>query len=387
MGNPVRVQQICDEMREVCLSPYNDRLRAYKQEGGKIIGTLYSEVPEEIVYAAGMLPVRLRAVGSQGAELADARFTQINCSVVKHLYDSAAKGQFDFIDGLAAATACDHIRKLEENWADVLRPPFAHLICFPKRFGDELEVSHLAGEFRAFKDALERHFDVIISDDALRGAIETFNETRRLQMRLYELREMSPNPPITGAQAFAVNIAATCMPRESYNALLAELVDACEGVEGVTGYQARLVVYGGDIDSLPFIECLESEGGVVVTDSLGGFGRRSADMQVSTQGDLIENLARAYLQGRPSNPRLNGTRAARWEYLERVARRARADGYVTVHVPLCDYWSYERMMFDTEVEKKGLMALDLDTEYVFTNVGQTRTRVQAFVEQIAEGRR
>ena len=45
------------------------------------------------------------------------------------------------------------------------------------------------------------------------------------------------------------------------------------------------------------------------------------------------------------------------------------------------------MMFDTEVEKKGLMALDLDTEYVFTNVGQTRTRVQAFVEQIAEGRR
>ena len=44
-------------------------------------------------------------------------------------------------------------------------------------------------------------------------------------------------------------------------------------------------------------------------------------------------------------------------------------------------------MFDTEVERKGFACLDLDTEYIFTNAGQTRTRVQAFVETLTEGGR
>ena len=42
-------------------------------------------------------------------------------------------------------------------------------------------------------------------------------------------------------------------------------------------------------------------------------------------------------------------------------------------------------MFDVEVANKGFACLDLESEYIFTTPGQTRTRVQAFVEQITEG--
>lgn len=386
MGVMQRVQQICDEFERLCQIPFNDRLRDYKDAGGKIVGILYNQVAEELVLAAGLLPVRLRAVGSRGDELADARFTQVNCSEVRCLYDAAARGTFDFIDGLVATNACDHIRKLYENWADVLKPPYAHLVCFPKRKGDDLQVAHLAGELANFKSSLEEHFGVQITDEALRAAISLANEIRALQLKLDNLRAESANPPITGTQALAVHMAGTCMPRQDYKALLSELVDACEGVEGQPG-QKRLVVYGGEIDSLPFMEAIESQGAVVVADSLGGFGRRSEDMQVATDGDLLHNLAYAYLQGRPSEPRLHGTRAERWNYLEGIAAKAHADGFIQVHIPKCDLWSYERLMFDTEVERKGLACLDLDTEYIFTNAGQTRTRVQAFVETLTEGGR
>ena len=386
MGDTQRIQEICAEFREICATPYNERLRAYKEAGGKVIGTLYNQVPEELIYAAGFLPVRLRAVGSTGMEAADARFTQVNCSLIKHFYDSAAKGRFDFIDGLVATNGCDHIRKLWENWTAVLKPAYSYMICFPKRFGAELEVAHLAGEIAQFKASFEAHFGVEITDEALREAIELFNQTRTLQMRLYNLRKL-PNPPVTGAQALAVNMAATCMPRVEYNDLLAELLEACGDAPGITDYKARVVVYGGEIDSLDFMDAIESQGALVVSDSLGGFGRRSVDMQVATEGDLIANLAQAYLQGRPTEPRLHGTRADRWAYVEKVAEEAKADGYIQVHIPICDLWSYERVMFDTEVAKKNLNCLDLDTEYIFTAAGQTRTRVQAFVETLTEGGR
>jgi len=386
MGDTLRVQEICDEFREICSTPYNEKLRAYKEAGGKIIGTLYNQVPEELIYAAGFLPVRLRAVGSTGMEAADARFTQVNCSLIKHFYDSAAKGRFDFIDGLVATNGCDHIRKLWENWTAVLKPEFSHLICFPKRFGDDLQVTQLAKQIVEFKVTFEEHFGVEITDEALKAAIELFNQTRTLQMRLYNLRKL-PNPPVTGAQALAVNMAATCMPRVEYNEMLAELLEACGDVPGITDYKARVVVYGGEIDSIDFMEAIESQGALVVSDSLGGFGRRAADMQVETEGSLIFNLAKAYLQGRPTEPRLHGTRADRWAYVEKVAEEAKADGYIQVHIPICDLWSYERVMFDTEVAKKNLNCLDLDTEYIFTASGQTRTRVQAFVETLTEGGR
>ena len=383
-----RINEICDIFRANCDEMYNDSLKAYKEAGGQIIGTLYNQVPEELILAAGMLPVRLRAQKSTGVERAAARFTGVNCSLVKHFYDEAAKGGFDFIDGLVSTNACDHARKLEENWASELKPPFAYLICFPKRKGDDLQVAHLAQEIRYFKAAFEEHFGIQISDEDLKSAIETMNQIRALQMRLADLRASRKNPPITGTQALAVNMAGTCMPKAGYLELLAELVELCEALpadEGVSDYKARVVIYGGEVDTFALLEAIESQGALIVADSLGGFGRRSADMQVSTEGDLIENLAYAYLQGRPTEPRLHGTRADRWAYLEKVAEDAGADGYIHIHIPICDLWSYERLMWDVEVANKGFANLDLDTEYIFTTPGQTRTRVQAFVEQINEG--
>lgn len=405
MGGPSRVEEVCEVVRGLSMAPSNDWLDSYKQGGGRIIGTLYNQVPEEVVLAAGMLPVRLRAQGSTGTEASDARFTMVNCSLVKHFYDSAAKGRFGFIDGLAATNACDHIRKLWENWTDVLKPGYSHLICFPKRRGDELEAAHLAGEYRKFAASLEEAFGVRVTNESLKAAVEACNEKRALLMRLHALRGAEV-PPISGSQMLAVGIAATCTPPDRFVPLLKELVEACEASVAESaaagapagsaepacpgcakGRAARVVLYGGELDSVPFVEAVESQGALVVGDSLGGFGRRQADMQVATEGDPYENLARAYLQGRPAEPRLHGTRADRWAYLESVAEEVRADGYVQVHVPLCDLWSYERLMFDVEAANKGLRCLDLDTEYIFANAGQTRTRVQAFVETLTEGGR
>jgi benzoyl-CoA reductase subunit C len=381
-----RIGEICDEFESACSIPFNESLQAYKQGGGRIVGVLYDQVPEEIVMAAGALPVRLRAVGSTGTERSAARFTQVNCSFVHHMYDSAAKGRFDFIDGLVASNACDHVRKLFENWVSELKPGFSHMICFPKRKGDDLQVSHLADELRKLAQALEEGLGTEVSDDKLREAIESANARRKLQMRLYELR-CREVPPITGTQALAVNMAATCMPRDEYDVLLSELVSESEhatSIEDPQEYRARVILYGGELDSLDFLRAVESQGALVVGDSLGGFGRRSVDFQVPVDGDPIDVLAKYYLQVRPPEPRLHGTRVERWDYLESAACEAHADGIIQVHIPLCDLWSYERIMFDVEVENKGLHCLDLDTEYIFDNAGQTRTRVQAFVEQLED---
>ena len=57
-------------------NPYLERA---KKAGRKIVGVLYDEVPEEIISAAGAVPVLLRGTGSDGTELADPYFRELTC--------------------------------------------------------------------------------------------------------------------------------------------------------------------------------------------------------------------------------------------------------------------------------------------------------------------
>lgn len=365
--------------------PFNKAMQEWKKSGGKIIGCLYNQVPDEIVTAAGMMPYRIRAVGSRGDELADARFTQINCSLVRNYYDSAQRGRFDFIDGLIAANSCDHVRKLFENWRDAIGVPYSYFICFPKAQG-EPRTQALAKRINEFKQDFERHFGIVISEESLKAAIDLHNKIRSQQAELTSLRQAA-NPPMTGAEFMNIMIAGSCMPPALYSQKLKDVLDECKHREGITDYKIRVVLYGGEIDTSEFVEAIESQGALVVGDSLGSFGARSFSYQVSTNGDLMYNLANALLMERQPEPRIFDTQEQRWGYVKEIMNKNNADGVIQVHIPLCDLWSYERLMFDVIADRENIPCLALDTEYIFANAGQTKTRVQAFVETITEGGR
>jgi len=365
--------------------PESSAIVEYKTTGGKVIGCLYNQVPDELITAAGMLAYRPRAVGSQGDELAEVRFTQVNCSLVRNFYDSAKRGRFDFMDGLVVANSCDHVRKLYENWKDAIGLPYGYLICFPKRNGDA-QVDELAKRLKVFKRDFENHFSVEIDDASLRAAIELHNKIRLQQQELSELRAL-PEPKLTGSQFMNVMIAGTCMQRDKYSELLSDLIEECKEAPGISSGRARVIIYGGEIDEVGLLEAIESQGALIVGDSLGSFGTRAFDYQVSTEGDLLHNLAKALLQDRQGEPRIYGTREGRSERVKQIMEDCKAQGVIQVHIPICDLWSYERMMFDVFADNNSLPCLDLDTEYVFAAAGQTKTRVQAFVETLTEGGR
>lgn len=362
---------------------YSPALQGWKESGGRIVGLLYNYVPEEIVTAAGLLPYRLRAAGSASSALADARFMETNCGLVRHFYDSAARGEFSFLDGLVSTNSCDHERRLYDNWKAVLGLSYGHFLCFPKKAGAE-QAERFEGELVQFAESLEAAFGAEITEEKLRAAIGLHNETRRLQRALYELRKL-PNPPLSGAEMLSVMMAGTAMPHEEYNALLTQLLADCTDAEGHTGYPLRVFLYGGEIDSVPLLELIESQGALVVGDSLG-YGYRSAFADVGDTGDALADLARYMVADRPGEPRVFGTAQSRQDFVRGQMAAFGADAVILPHLPNCDYWGWEKFNFGLYAKANGIPLLDLSVEYVFADSGQMKTRVQAFVETLAEGR-
>jgi bcr-type benzoyl-CoA reductase subunit C len=360
----------------------NPALQRWKDRGGRVVGYFCSAVPEEILVAAGLLSFRMRATGSESTEESDAYFSNINCSFPRNCFNLALIGEFEFLDGVICLNSCDHVRRLYDNWKRYVPTEFVEIMSLPRKTGPE-QVGWYRDELAVLKEKVEKHFDVEISDEKLRDAIRLLNETRSLQRKLYELRKRD-RPPLTGADALAVMVAGTAMPREEYNDHLRSLLDELDGVEGADGYRARLMVVGGILDDPAWVKIVEDQGGLVVTDATC-FGTRIMWEQVDESiDDPLAALAQYYVADRPSCPRMYGEQESRSTFVRELYKEFNCDGIIGERLNFCDQWLVEHFMLDHDLKEESIPFLKLDREYVTSGAGQTRTRVQAFLETMGK---
>ena len=369
-----------EELTEATGQVLNAAVRKWTEQQGRIMGYICSAVPEEIFTAAGFLPFRLRATGSTGTELSDAHFSSINCSFVRHCFNMALLGEYDFLDGLVLVNSCDNVRRIYDHWTRQMKTPFVRIMSFPRKT-DQPQVDWYQQELANLRAGMQDHFDVDISDDRLWEAIGLHNETRRLQRELYDLRR-APEPAISGADTLAVMVAGTAMPKAAYNRLLRDLLGDLKEGEGISGYRARLMVLGSILDDPAYLRVIEDQGGLVVTDSTC-FGSRIMWKDVTEQpSDPLRALAQYYVADRHSCPRTFGDHERRAAFVRDMIRDFKVDGVIGERLAFCDQWGFAQYSIESDFKEDGIPYLSLEREYVLGGVGQLRTRVQAFLESL-----
>ena len=372
--------RVLQEFQEASKTLMNPALKKEKDKGAKIVGYFCSYGPAEIITAAGMIPFRIRAVGSTGTDLSDAYLSSINCSFCRNALNLGLAGEYAFLDGLIVLNNCDHVRRIYDNWRRKINTPFVQMMSLPKKITDP-SIQWYYDELKIVKKAIEDKFNVKITDAKLKEAIKLHNETRRLQRKLYELRKKE-NPPITGADTLAVMVAGTALPLKQYNPMLKELIDELSKGEGVGKAKARLLVIGGVIDDPEYIKVIESTGGLVVTDVLC-YGTKSFRAEIDEKmKDPIAALAKYYIADRPSCPRMFGDQPRRSQLVKDLVKEFKVDGVIGERLVFCDIWAGEIYMLDDDLKEAGIPLLKLDREYIMAGAGQVRTRVQAFIESM-----
>lgn len=374
-------QAILREFHEIANELDNPYIAEWKAGGNRVMGYLYSYIPEEIFTAAHMMPFHIRGTGSQGTELSDARFTQVNCSFAKHCLNQVLEGKLDFLDGVVTYDPCDHVQRLFDNWYALRKPSFSHIVNVPKKQGNA-QTALYTQELEELVRKLEKSFDIQITDKDLAEAIRLHNEVRDLQKKVSDLRR-AECPPVTGEEMLAVMVAGMSMPKQIYKEKLEKLLESLDGVSGENKPKARLMLIGGELDETELLSAIESQGGMVVADSLY-YGTRSMWKPVNETEKPIHALAEYYLNERPVDPRIFGTGEERKAFYLEIAKTYAVDGVICVRYPFCDRWSFEQDNVGWFFEESGLPTLRLDCEYIQGTTGQMKTRVQAFIESILE---
>jgi benzoyl-CoA reductase/2-hydroxyglutaryl-CoA dehydratase subunit BcrC/BadD/HgdB len=362
----------------------NDTVKKWRKTGGKIVGYVCPNVPEEIIMAAGALPYRLRPRESKDTSEGDRYTTYLNCTFCRHVVDEGLRGKYDFLDGFVGTNACDQIRRVSDIFRAVVFKEgdkrkggfYQEYIATPRLPFQAAGIKYYREELDRLKSGLEKHFKVKITDEKLKAAIKETNESRRLLRKLYDLRKVK-NPPISGSETMFVTVAYTCMPKDIFNAKLTELLKALEGRVAVPEYRKRLFLYGSELDDPEWIKVIEDAGGLVVADGLC-YGARIFWDLVDEKKNPMEALTERYLQ-RWSCPRMKD-QGRRMETIKQIMHDWGADGLVGERVIMCQLWSGERQMTNMDAKEAGIPTLWLEREYLLGSVGQMKTRVQAFLE-------
>ena len=83
-----------------------------------------------------LVPVRVRATGAAGTEMADTYLSSVICSYVRSLLEFALDGRYDRLDGWVFSASCDHLRRLYDNLAHLAPPKFNYIIDLPHKTSD-----------------------------------------------------------------------------------------------------------------------------------------------------------------------------------------------------------------------------------------------------------
>jgi len=356
----------------------NKYVEEWKSRNKKVIGFLCSYVPEEVIYAAGMLPFRIRGTGCTIMSRSDALMSSYSCSFARSCLEYAVDGTYDFLDGLIGIDSCSQIARLYDNWRYEAGRPFMHLLNLPYKKSDAA-VQWYLDEMKALIHSFEKTFGITVTDQNLRKAIEVYNESRQLLVRLYDLRK-SDNPPVTGAETHDILLAAMSMPRERFNGMLSGYLEELEHKETESEFRARLMLIGSSVDDPAFIKIIEDKGGLVVTDALC-FGSRYFGPHVEEEGDPLLSLARSYLM-RPPCPRMTDGHAALYEFIVEMMNAFNVDGIIFQKIRYCTLWGGASLFLEKKFRASGIPFLSIDREHVVTHAGQIATRLQAFIEMI-----
>jgi benzoyl-CoA reductase/2-hydroxyglutaryl-CoA dehydratase subunit BcrC/BadD/HgdB len=360
----------------------NGYVREWKASGRAVVGFFCAHAPEELLWAAGVLPVRLRGTGSVDTSCGDPYLGPFNCSFARHTLSRLMSGDLAFLDGLLVTNSCDHIRRLFDVFTAKGVAPFNYYLDVPHLNSDE-SFARLTTELRHLQAKLESFFGVTISREALSNAIKLYNRTRVLLGRVSALRGEDP-PRATGSEVLALSIASASVPKDRFNAIAEQHLAEIEhrpSIPASTG--PRLLVIGGTLDEPGYLELIESMGAAIVADQLC-WGSKSFANLADEKIDPIDAIAQRILEHMPC-PRMLDQYPKRLANLLEALKQYRVDGIICERLKFCDLWGGEIEMLRRSLkEEGGPPLLVLERDYAAgSGVGQLRTRVQAFLEMLA----
>ncbi len=363
--------------------------RKWKQKtGGKVVGYYCTYVPEEILYAAGVLPVRI--LGSHEPESITRPYLHdMYCPFCHDTLAQGLEGRYDYLDGVTLAQSCLHMRQSYFSFVDrVPNIEWDYYMPFPHGVTNPYAADFAKHEFEKFKAAVEEWLGVTITDRDLDRAIEVYNRNRELMTKVFEMRK-ADNPPVTGLHAMYMVVSSQVVDKAEHNEVLESFVEELQDVENDREVGTRLMLIGSEDYDKELFELIEYGMNYPATFVFeeNCTGARYFWGVVEDGDDRLMALARRYVYRVPC-PAKDWARGdffgrRRFQFIQDVIRDYNVEAVIIAQMKFCDPHELDIPALREMLDDMGVTHLHLELDLT-QPVGQFRTRVEAMIEAMGE---
>lgn len=380
----MELERIFDDLRALVEDPSFPAVRRWREEHpeGLVVGHFQVFFPEEIVHAAGGLPVKIAgASGTLQVRQADARIAAFVCSIVRSSLELALTGRLDFLRLMVVPNICDAARNGCGVWVRSFPGIRVETLYHPHNASSAHAVDYLEAEYRRLAGVVEELAGRRIGDDQLRASIGVFNENRRLLREVYRIKRESPWL-LSAVEGYLLVRSAGLMPREEHNALLRRVLALLQERPAKKQDRIRVVFEGGFCEQPPLDMLAVIQNACYIVDDDLMIGLRWITEDVPLEGDPYRNLAESYLHRSSYSPVQRDPRKPKAEMLLRRIRESGADAAIVAAAKMCEPGLEEQVNYSRALEAAGIPHLVLEFEESMTVFEQLGMEVETFAESL-----
>lgn len=366
--------------RETVEDPDMPTVARWRDAGGRVVGHFQVYFPEEIVHAAGLLPVKVRGAQVEPRQ-ADARFGSYLCSILKTSLELGLSGRLQ-LDLFVSHPICDAARNLAAIWSRNF-PYGSRILYLPQNPNSSGAAAYLREEYERLRGDVEEIAGRRIHDDDLRTSIYTFNENRRLMQQLYMIRRDAPWL-LSVDECYPLVALGGLITREEHNALLCRALSLIRERDARPRDLLRVVFEGGFCEQPPLelLRTMAASCYVVDDDLLIGLRYLTEDVPTGLEWDPWMALAQTYLDGSSYSPVQHDLRKPKERMLLDRIKKSRAEAAIIAAAKMCEPGLDEQVAYTRSLDEHGVAYFVTEFEERMTSYDHLQIQLETFVENV-----
>jgi benzoyl-CoA reductase/2-hydroxyglutaryl-CoA dehydratase subunit BcrC/BadD/HgdB len=197
------------ELEDAAAHPRQAVLRAMRETGRRAVGCFPIYAPEEIVHAAGLLPVGMWGGPTRG-RMADKYLQTFCCSVMRANTEQALRDDYNMLSAVILTAFCDTLKCVSENWKSVAPQLGLIPMVYPQNRKSASGKQFLREELMRVSDELERVTGCRATSESLEESVDVYDEWRAA---MQEFTALLPSRPRAERRCETAAIPAPDLPR------------------------------------------------------------------------------------------------------------------------------------------------------------------------------
>lgn len=367
-------QQVIEELVLTAQAPAHAVRQAMARSGKKAVGCFPVYAPEEIVYAAGMLPVGMWGGPTVGNR--NSRYLQsFCCSIIRANTEQALRGDYDLLSAIVIPAFCDTLKCTIENWKVALPDSNIIPVVYAQNRKTPAGRTYMREEFQRVCRCLEHISGHEISQPSLSDALDLYDDYRRTMQAFTEIVPSYPDV-FTPRIRHMVIKAGFFMDKAEYTAKIKALLEDLPPIE-ISSHK-RIVLTGIMSEPVEFLDILGDNGFVIAADDLAQESRQFRTIGAYSADPFDRMVDRIAHQDGCSLLYDEGkTRGGR---LIDLVKKTGAAGVIFCQMKFCDPEEFDFPIVKKELAAAGVPLLYVELEQQMRSMEQLRTQVETFAE-------